>query len=126
MQFNEELALLYGLGETWTYFDPSTNAPLTISWDEKLRRLGQKKDNYITKRLTPELASELAEKVRAGASDKELMEFIGAGLYSLNLAVKHLKATGLLPHQTRNRWSRKRRKPRSTGKRLIPCVELRG
>jgi len=125
MQLNDEQVLLYGLGETWTFLDPN-NLPQTISWDEKIRRLGQKKDNYITKRLTPELASELAEKVRAGASDKELMEFIGAGLYSLTLAVKYLKSIGLLPQHMRNRWVRKRRKPRNSGKRLIACAKLRG
>lgn len=125
MQLNDELVLLHGLGETWTYLDPN-NIPQTITWDDKITRLGQKKDHYITKRLSPELATELAEKVKSGANDKELMEFIGAGLYSVNLAVKHLKSIGLLPQQMRNRWSRKKRKPRTGGKRLIACVKLRG
>jgi len=121
----DEKTLQLGLGETWTYLDPS-GFPQTISWDEKIRRLGDRKDHAIIKRLKPDLAMELADKVKNNATDKELMECIGAGMYSVGLCVKYLKEIGLVPHHLKNRWSKKRRHRRKTEKRLITCAKLGG
>lgn len=111
------------LGDTWTYLD-STGFPVTITWEEKIRRLGERKDMDIAKRLEPDMAIELADKIKAGATDQELVEFIGAGLYSLGLAFRYLKTIDLLPQHMRNPWIRKRKKPKKPAdKLLISCLQ---
>ena len=111
---NESLFLKF-LGPSWTYVD-SNGVVQTISWSEKFRRFGEKKQSYIERHLDPETSVKLANLIKQGATDETLMEFVGAGIASLHIAFRTLKAQGLLPQQMRNRWAKRKR--RGTTERL--------